>query len=167
MFIYIIFIYLLLVFIYHSCANTLQQSAGRESDAYAPSRVFNCISDHPFVIKCQVCNLSSKSQVSITLHYAISLLQPYNTQPTLLACQCRGPKVKFQICSGNQGFEPRTFVPGYWIICAESVTTRPPRPQWPGWFCGYTVNSVVFINCLYKLVCNNLVFTDLFIQVGL
>ena len=45
----------------------------RESGAYAPSRVFSCASDHPFVIERQVCSQSTKPQVSTTLHYTITV----------------------------------------------------------------------------------------------
>ena len=39
---------------------------------------------------------------------------------TLLACQCRGPRIKSQICSGDRGIEPRPFAPA-----AEFVTITP------------------------------------------
>ena len=65
---------LLLVFIYRP--HVLTPRSGRQirdSGAYAPSRVFSCASDRLFVIERQVCTLSTKPQVSTTLHYTITV----------------------------------------------------------------------------------------------
>ena len=40
--------------------------------------------------------------------YDHSLLQPYSAEPTLLAYQYRGPRIKSQMYSGERGIEPRT-----------------------------------------------------------
>ena len=45
-----------------------------EYGTQAPSLVFSCASDRPFVIERQVCSLSTKPQVSTTLHYTITVL---------------------------------------------------------------------------------------------
>ena len=81
----------------------------RESGTQAPFRVFSCASDRSFVIERQVFSLSTKPQVSTTLHCTITIcVQQYSAWPKLLACQCRGPRVKSQICSGDRRIEPRT-----------------------------------------------------------
>ena len=105
-------------------SNTSQRSAGSRVRCLGPFSGFSCASDRPFVIERQVCSLSTKPQVSTTPHYTITVcVQPYNTQSTLLACQRRGPIIKFQISSGDRGIEPRTL-----RTSSGGVTTRPPRP---------------------------------------
>ena len=63
-----------IVILYHPQVLT-PQSGGQvlEFVAYAPSRVSNYASDHPFDIKRQVCSLSTKLQVSTTLYYTITV----------------------------------------------------------------------------------------------
>ena len=64
-----IFIYLLFD-LYTAHALTPQSSRQvRESGTRTPSRVYSCASDRPFVIERQDCSLSTKPQVSTTLHY--------------------------------------------------------------------------------------------------
>ena len=49
------------------------QSGRQVRESGAPSRVFSCASDRPFVIERQVCSLSTKPQMSTTLHYTITV----------------------------------------------------------------------------------------------
>ena len=68
-----------LLYIRLTCANTSERSAGSRVSYWAPSRVFSCTSDRPFVIERQVCNLSTEQQLSTTLHYTIRVyVQPYS-----------------------------------------------------------------------------------------
>ena len=119
----IIFIYLFIyywIYIPSSRANTSEWSAG--------SRVWylGLFTGFQVRFKSFVCYRMSSLQpkyqttgVSTTLHYTITAcVQPYSVQPTLLACQCRGPRIKSQICSGD---------PGPFAPAAACVTTRPPR----------------------------------------
>ena len=94
----------------------------RESGAQATSRVFR--------LRLFVCyrtpSLQPKYQttaVNYTALYDHSLLQPYTAQPTLLACQCRGPRSKSQICSGDREIEPEPIA-----LAAECLTRGQPRP---------------------------------------
>ena len=85
----------------------------RESGTQAPSQGFSSASDRPFVFERLVCNLSTQTTgVNYTALYDHSLLQSYSAQPTLLACQCRGPIIKSQMCSGDRGIEPLTLRTG-------------------------------------------------------
>ena len=87
------------------CANTSEWSAGLQVWCLGPQRIFSCASDHPFVIERQVCNLSTKPQVSTTLHYTITVCCNH-TLSTLFACHSRGPRIKSQMRSVDQGIEP-------------------------------------------------------------
>ena len=65
----------------------------------------------------------SNAKSAATALYDHSLLQSFSVQPTLLTYQCRGPRIKSQMCSGDRGIEPRTLRTSS-RVC---VTTRPPR----------------------------------------
>ena len=80
----------------------------RETGAQALSRVFSCALDRPFVIERYLQPKYQTTGVNYTALYDHSLLQPYSVQSTLLACQCRGPRIKSQMCLGDWGIETRT-----------------------------------------------------------
>ena len=111
------------IYIPPSHANTSEWSAGSRVCCLGPFSGFQ------LCIRSSVCyrtpSLQPKHQttgVNYTALHDHSLLQPYRVQPTLLACQCRGPRIKSQICLGDRELNPGPFAPE-----AECVTTRPPR----------------------------------------
>ena len=96
----------------------------RESGAEAPSRIFSCASDRPFVIERQVCRLSTKPHVSTTLRYTITVHSNHTAhcQHCLPASvETRELKLKYARATGKLN-------PGPIVPAAECLTTRPPRP---------------------------------------
>ena len=94
----------------------------RESGAEAPSRGFSCASDSPFVIERQVFGLSTKPQVSATLHYTITVCcnRTAHSQNRLpVSVEARELNLKYARATGELNLGP--FAPA-----AECVTTRPP-----------------------------------------
>ena len=98
-----------LFYIPPSCANTLERSAGSRVCDFGPFSGFQ------LCLRSSVCYRTPSLQpkykttgVNYTALHDHSLQQPYSAQPTLLACQCRGPRIQSQICSGDRGIEPRT-----------------------------------------------------------
>ena len=85
----------------------------RESGAWAPSRVFSCASDRPFVIEHQVCSLSTKPHVSTTQHYTITVCcnrTGYSQHCLPASVEARELNLKYARATG--GIEPRTLRPG-------------------------------------------------------
>ena len=69
---FILFYLFIIGFIYRPYVLTHRSGRQiRESGAWTPFRAFSCASDRPFVIEREVCSLSTKPQVSTTLHYTI------------------------------------------------------------------------------------------------
>ena len=96
----------------------------RASGIKAPSRVFSSTLNRPFVIERQVCNLSTKSQVSTTLHYRITVCcnRRAHRQHCLPASEdARELNLKYARATGKLNSWP--FAP-----VAECVTTRPQLP---------------------------------------
>ena len=112
----------MLGFISPSCANTEKWSVDLRVWCLGPFSGF-CLRRWSSVIE----RLQPKYQptgVKYTSLYNCSWLQFYSAQPTLPACQSRGPRIKSQMCSGD---------PGNWTRnpptpVAECVSTWPRRP---------------------------------------
>ena len=118
-YIYLFIYYWIYIYIPSSRANK-ERSAGSRVWYLGP------FTDFQLRLRSSTPSLQPKYQttgVDYTALYDHSLLQPHSAQPTLLACQCRGPRIKSQICSGTGELNPGPFAPA-----AECVTTRPPRP---------------------------------------
>ena len=122
-------VYLFIYFIYYwiyippTCSNTSERSAGSQIWYLGPFSGFSCASDRPFVIECQVCSLSTKSQVSITLHYTITVCcnSTAHSQHCLPASEeARELKLKYDRATAKSN-------PGPFALAAECITTRPPR----------------------------------------
>ena len=104
-----LFIYYLFLILYTApgppCANTSKWSAGSRVRSLGPSSVFSGASERLWSSVCyRTPSLQPKYQttgVNYNALYDHSLLQP--TAPTLLGCQCKGPRFKSQICSGCRG----------------------------------------------------------------
>ena len=89
----------------------------------APSRVFSCASDRPFVIERQVCSLSTKPQVSTTLHYMITVC----CNRTAHSQHCLPASVEARELNLKYARATRELNSGPFAPAAECVTTRPPR----------------------------------------
>ena len=70
---YFFYLFIYLFIIGPTCANTSERSAGSRVRYLGPFSGFKLPSDRPFVIERQVCSLSTKPQVSTTLHYTITV----------------------------------------------------------------------------------------------
>ena len=123
-----IYIYIYIYYWFYiplSHANTSERSAGQRVWCLGPFAGFYL---HLRQSACyRTSSLQPKYQtrgVNYTALYDHSLSQPYSAQPTLLACQCRGPRIKFQIGSCDRKLNPGPFAPA-----AECTTIRPARPR--------------------------------------
>ena len=123
-----IYLFIIGFYILPSCANISERSAGLQVWYIGPFLGFGCASDHPFVIKHQVCSLNTKPQLSTTLHYTIAVsVQPQflcnrtaHSQHCLPASlEAREWNLKYARATGELN-------PG---LLAECITTRPPRLQ--------------------------------------
>ena len=122
---FISFIYLLLVFIYRPHVRSPRSGRQvRKSGAQTNSRVFRCASDRSYNIERQVCSLSTKPQVSTTLHYTITVCcnRTAHSQHRLPASVlARELNLKYARATGE--LNPGSFAPA-----VECVSTRPSRP---------------------------------------
>ena len=95
-----------------ACANTSKRSAGSRVWFLGPFSGFDCASDRPFVIERQVSSLSTKQQMSTTLHYTITVCcnRTAHSQHCLLAIIIRKvAKYVFYTISYRRLFVSKTY----------------------------------------------------------
>ena len=85
---------------------------------------FSSVSDHPFVIEGQVCRLSTKPQVSTTLHYKVTVC----CNRTVHSQHCLPASVEARELNLNYALATGKLNPGPFAPAAECMTTRSPRP---------------------------------------
>ena len=126
-------VYLFIIFILYTALTCQHLGA---VDRFA-NLVLRTLHGFQLPLRSSVCNRTPRLQpkyqttgVNCTALCGHSQVQPYSAQLTVLACQCRGPRIISQICSGDRGIEPRTLRISSRVFnhSTTQATTQPPRP---------------------------------------